>query len=172
MKKSTILMLIVIYIVAFFVVGLMGIKLRNHYSVSYLNQIQIEAFEESKVEKVKYETVQINEGQEISDEKKRIQSTYEFKTTTAHTADMVLKFRVVLIPENTTFSDYKLNVPDTKNMYSVKKGGDGTIFVENIQVIGRRTPVKFSLEDLQNHGIKTDVTVFVYKNPTKDITFC
>lgn len=170
MKKSTILMLVVIYIAAFFIVGLMGIQLRSHYHVDYLNEIQIEAFEESRIALVKQESVQVNEGQEISEEKKRIQNTYEFKTTTPYTEDMVLKFHVKLVPENTTFSDYKLNEVDGKGLYTVSKGDDGTIYVQDLKIIGNRknskTVVKFSVEDLQKHGIKTDVTLNVYKDPS------
>ena len=166
MKKSTILLLVVIYIIAFFVVGLLGIQLRSHYHVDYLNEIQVEPFEESQIALVSFNTEQINEGQEISEDKRRMHNTYEFKTTTPYTADMTLKFHVNLIPENTTFSDYILQEQDTKGMYNISKGGDGTIFVQDIKVIGRRTVVKFTLEDMQKHNITTDVTVYVYKNPS------
>ncbi len=164
MKKSTILMLVVIYIAAFFIVGLLGIQLRTHYHVDYLNEILITPFEESHLVETKHpEHVLINEGQEISEDKYRYTNSYEFKTTTNYSADMVLKFRVNLVPDNTTFSDYKLQEGDAKGMYKIEKGGDGTIFIKDIVVIGKRTAVNFTVEDLQNHGIKTDVTVYVYK---------
>ena len=83
---------------------------------------------------------------------------------------MVLKFHVKLVPENTTFSDYKLNEVDGKGLYTVSKGDDGTIYVQDLKIIGNRknskTVVKFSVEDLQKHGIKTDVTLNVYKDPS------
>ena len=45
MKKSTILMLIVIYVVAFLVVGFFGVSISGHYNVNYVTEILITPLE-------------------------------------------------------------------------------------------------------------------------------
>lgn len=162
MKKSTILMLVVIYIVAFFVVGLMGIQLRSHYHVEYLNEIQVTPFEESQLVLKDFKQVQINEGQDVGEEKKRLQNTYEYETTTTYSADMVLKFYVKLIPENTTIDEFKLDY-ESSGMYEIVQNQDKTLFVQNIKKLPKTkaTTVKFTVQDQQKHNIKTEVTVRV-----------
>lgn len=169
MKKSTILMLVVIYIVAFFVVGLIGIQLKSHYHVEYLNEIQIEVFDEDQpLKQTNFETRQLNEGQEISEDRRRTENKYEF-VTTSYRSDMVLKFKVVLIPENTSVTGFSLycdenNKDESVRMYTVVKNDDNTVFIKNIKkfpIPGYDTNISFTLEDLQKHNIKTFVNITV-----------
>ena len=165
MKKSTILMVIIVYIIAFFVVGILGMQVQSHFKVDYLNEITVSEFvlatEEPKMKLKNHKRVALNEEQEIKEEKKRYQNYYEFDTVVPFEEGMILKFNINLIPENSTYNDYKLWTT-TATSFVAEKQADGKIFISNIQKSpGRTAKAQFTVEDLQNHKIITEVKIYI-----------
>lgn len=165
MKKSAILMIIIVYVIAFFAVGLLGLQIRANFNVDYLNEIKVEEFvlpsDQPKLKLRSYKQVALNEEQDVPDDRKRFQNAYEFETIVPYDASMVLKFNINLVPENTTFNDYKL-WPNNAKSYVVEKQPDGKIFIKNIEKkAGRLGKAEFTVEDLQNHQITTEVIVYI-----------
>lgn len=162
MKKSTILMLVVVYIVAFFIVGLMGMQLRSHYSVTYLNEIQLVPFEESGVvEEVPVTT--IKHGSEDDPSHLRVEHEYYFKVQ--YHADIVLRFNVVMVPNETTDNNYLLYVPETNPATITKDEVDKSLTITNISKPGKvyDIGVEFTLTDTKQNGVKSHVHINVYK---------
>ena len=151
-------MLIVVYIAAFFAVGFLGLQLRSHYSVSYINEIQVLPFEDSGITERSPTTTQTY-GDPNDKEHLRVEHEYFYKA--ANTEGLVLKFTVKLIPEGTTIDDYKLSYQET-SMYKITKNEDKTIFVTDIVQSGRfPTDVIFTVEDNHMNGVKSTVSIRV-----------
>lgn len=114
MKKSTILVILAVYIIAFFVVGLLGISIRSNYSVNYVNEIQV-----TEVENQPYLTLtnhEREEKKEIEEEDTKYYNTYTYRV--AYQENIIAKFKVRLLPDNTSYT--KFNVYYTESArYSV-----------------------------------------------------
>ena len=158
MKKSTILILVVVYVIAFFIVGLMGMQIRSHYEVNYVNEIKVVPFEESGlVERspTKTETY----GKEDDPEHLRIVHEYNYRVD--YHAGLVLKFNIQVIPDNTTFRDFKFTYPENSPC-KFTKNEDSTIFVTDIVKYGSfKTELQFTVEDNHMNGVKSTVKVIV-----------
>ena len=166
MKKSTILMVVIVYVIAFFLVGLLGRQVRSYFRVDYLNEIKVSEFllpsEEPKLKMRSFKQTALNEEQEVSEDRKRFQNYYEFETIVSYNENMVLKFNVDLVPDNTTQVDYKIWEAETTK-YHVEKQPDGKIFVTDIKKSpSRALRIDFTLEDLLNHKIITEVKVYIW----------
>ena len=158
-------MVIIVYIVAFFLVGLLGMQVRSHFHVDYLNEIKVSEFvlatEEPKMKLKKHTRVPLNEEQDVKEERKRYQNYYEFDTIVPYEEGMVLKFNIELVPENSTINDYKI-WKTTATSFVAEKQSDGKIFISNIKKSpGRTAKAEFTVEDLQNHKIITEVKVYI-----------
>ena len=158
MKKSTILILVVVYVIAFFIVGLMGMQLRAHYEVNYVNEIRITPFEESGlVERAPVTTEKY--GKEDDPEHLRIVHEYSYKVK--YTSGLVLKFNVEVIPDNSTYRDFKFSYPENSPC-TFTKNEDSTIFVTEIKKYGSfKTELQFTVEDNHMNGVKSTVKVIV-----------
>ena len=162
MKKSTILMLVVVYIVAFFIVGLLGMQLRSHYSVTYLNEIQVTPFAESGVvEEVPPTTTK--HGNEDDPSHLRIEHEYFF--TVQYHEDIVLRFNVVMVPTETTDNNYLLFVPEKNPATITKDEVDKSLTISNISKPGKffDVGVEFTLTDTKQNGVKSHVHLTVHR---------
>ena len=166
MKKSTILLLVVFYIAAFFVVGLLGMQIRSHYQVSYVNEFIIKPMEDMKSLNLKIDDKQTKTetfgDAETDPTHVRTVHEYVYKPI-KYREGLTLKFEVEFNPQNTSLSDYVLHWKDTTTLYKVTKDDiDKTIFVTDIQKPGRlATNIEFTIEDLQANGVKSSVKIIV-----------
>jgi len=159
MKKSTILLLVVVYVIAFFIVGLLGMQLRSAYSVSYLNEIRVTPFEETPLVLKNFTTESL--GSENEPEKMRVVNNYTYNTNYTGKG-MVIKLNVSLLPNETTVNDYQLYFEENEKFYSVVKNEDLSIFVTINKVYpGSFTDVTLILKDKMQHGVKTTVNISV-----------
>lgn len=159
MKKSTILLLVVVYVIAFFLVGLLGMQLRSHYSVSYLNEIKVVPWEETNL------TLVTSNEEKFGDEtdEKHVRIVHDDTYKVKYVDGLVLKFNVVLVPANTSIDDYKLSFEESTAYNIVKNDVDKTIFVDEIKKVGRfGVNIQFTVEDNHMNGVKSTVTVIVY----------
>lgn len=91
MKKSTIFLLILVYIVSFIIVGLFGIQTRAYDEIIYVESIKLKAVNsENIVEKYDKPT-----------------ETYKF--TTYYTEGLVVQLKAEVLPANTTYSEVKVS---------------------------------------------------------------
>lgn len=163
MKKSTILMLIVFYIIAFFVVGLKGMELRSHYQVSYINEILVEPFEEIGMTLTEDIRTDLNEEEEKESLKRY---THDYKYRINYTEGMVIKFDVKLVPSNTSISEFQFYMDEQyqKICTPTIDNSDKTIFLSNIsKPILSKTEIKFTVSDSQMNGVTSNVSVTIKK---------
>jgi len=96
MKKSTIFLVLLVYIASFIVVGLLGIQVRAHNEIIYVEDI--------KLAPVNPDAFIVNE---YSEEKER----YEFWTY--YEEGMILQFKASVYPANVTNSAVKVTCGST-----------------------------------------------------------
>lgn len=163
MKKSTVLLLIAVYIIAFFVVGLRGMELRSHYQVSYINEIQVIPFEEMGMTLTEDIKTDLNKD-EAKESLKRY--THDYKYRINYADNMVLKFDVKLIPSNTTISEFQFYMDETylKMCTPTVDNSDKTIFISNIsKPILSKSEIRFTVSDSQMNGVTSTVSVIIKK---------
>lgn len=163
MKKSTILLLIAFYIIAFFVVGLKGMELRSHYQVSYINEILVEPFEEIGMTLTEDVRTDLNEEEEKESLKRY---THDYKYRINYTDGMVMKFDVKLVPSNTSISEFQFFMDEQYQKmctYTIDSS-DKTIFISNIsKPILSKSEIKFTVSDSQMNGVISTVSVTIKK---------
>lgn len=164
MKKSTILLVVVVYIVAFFVVGFFGIQVRSFYSVNYINEILVTPHEQTNVVLEKDERV--TQGDESDLKSYRV--THDYLYTVNYTAGMTLVFNVEIIPDNSSISEYQWDHDENSefkenNFYKIEKDSvDKTITISiKKKITGTFTRVKFSVWDSDQNGVKSNVEIHV-----------
>lgn len=163
MKKSTILLLVIVYIVAFFVVGLRGMELRSHYHVSYINEIQVIPFEEIGMTLSQDIRTDLNE-EETDETRKRF--THEYKYRVNYADDLVLKFDVKILPSNTTINEFQFYMDEAYRKMSTPTidNSDKTIFLSNIdKPILSKSEIKFTVSDSQMNGVTSTVSITIKK---------
>ena len=163
MKKSTILMLVIVYVVAFFLVGLLGMELKSHYQVSYLNEIQVVPFEEIGMTLVEDKRVDLNENEEKESFKR---FTHDYKFRINYTTDLVLKFDIKLMPSNTTVNEFQFYMDDQyRNLCNpVVDQGDKTVFIQNIKKpLLSKSEIRFTVSDSQMNGVISTVSITIKK---------
>ena len=126
MKKSTILFLIVVYIAAFFVVGLIGISLRSHYEINYVTEILVEKMDnQPNLELAKSEREEIVSKDDP--DHARYNNSYVYDVD--YVKDLVLKFKVTVKPDNSTYSTFTIDNLPKETIAKVEKNEDSTIYV-------------------------------------------
>ena len=158
MKKSTILFLVVVYVVAFFIVGFLGIQLRSHYQVNYVNEIKVVPFEESGL--VERSPVQ-TETFGTNDDPEHLRIVHEYNYKVKHTEGLILKFNIQVIPDNTTYREFKLSYPENSKCVFTKNE-DSTLFISDIvKYVSFKTEIQFTVEDNHMNGVKSTVKIIV-----------
>lgn len=92
MKKSTIFLLILVYIVSFIIVGLFGIQTRAYDELIYVEGINLKAVNSENVTE-KYDT-----------EEKM------YKFFAYYEEGLVIQLKAEVLPANTTYTEVKVNV--------------------------------------------------------------
>lgn len=164
MKKSTILMLVVIYIVAFFVVGLLGVSIRSHYQVNYVEQLLIKPLEET--EKILQEDVE-NGGHSVEEIKNeedvdhvRYNRIYTYRTV--YQADLVLKFKVQVMPENSTYNQFETAYTQKASLFTVDVNDDSTVYIH----VKKRGVINIKFLSTDANRTESDLTIYVFKEGT------
>lgn len=153
MKKSTILLVIVVYVLAFFVVGLLGISISSNHHVSYVNEILVSAVEDQPnlVEKEHKRTEISKEG--VDEEYRRFENTYRFNSS--YTPGLILKFRIKVMPDNTTYSGFTLDTKEDQYIdYDVKEGS--LLYI----TFNRRGVTSFTVESTDSNKTQSTVTIY------------
>ena len=124
MKKSTILMILVIYVVAFLVVGFLGVSISGHYNVNYVAEILITPLEgtvlNEHVENGGHTVEPIINEQDP--DHARYNRVYRYETD--FEPGLILGFRVQVKPDNSTYSNYMLSYTEKPNSYEVEDKKD------------------------------------------------
>lgn len=128
MKKSTIFLLILVYIVSFIIVGLFGIQTRAHNEIIYVDNITLKAVDEDAVQ-MKY------------DEKTNL-----YKFVTYYEDNLIVKLKAEVLPANATHSAVKVNastdlatfeiVEDVFINITISEGGYGAIEFDVVSTDG------------------------------------
>ena len=152
MKKATILLVLLVYIVAFFAVGLFGIAIRTNYKMNYVNEILIEKMDDQPglVER-KHDRVETTK--DIKDEQyRRFENTYDY--TLSYEKGVVAKFRVKVLPTNSTYTTFTLIPTEDPNLtYEIK---DETLLYITFN---KRRTASFIVESTDGNKTQTMVTV-------------
>lgn len=133
MKKSTIFLLILVYIASFIIVGLFGIQTRAHNEIIYVDTITLKAIDEEFVES-KY-----NESK----------NQYTFRTY--YDDNLIVKLKAEVLPANATNHSVKVNVStdlatfeivdDVYIYIAIKEDGYGFIDFDVVSTDGNDTKV-------------------------------
>ena len=168
MKKSTILMLVVIYVVAFFVVGLFGVSLRAHYKVNYVSEIIVKPLETTEV--VEHTGAGGHEVEEILNEEDPEHARYNrtYRYAAAYTPGLVLGFRVQVKPDNSTYDKFETLYTEKPNTYTIEtKENSNDVY---IHMLKKGTVIlRFQSTDANRTETVLQVTVFKEGTVLKDI---
>ena len=164
MKKSTILMLVVIYIVAFFVVGLLGVSIRSHYQVNYVEELLVKPLEETQ--EILQEDVE-NGGhsvEEIKNEEDVDHIRYNRKYTyrTVYQADLVLKFKIQVMPENSTYNKFETEYTEKPNIFTVDVNDDSTVYIH----VKKKGVINIKFLSTDANRTESDLYITVFKEGT------
>lgn len=151
MKKSTILLLLVVYVVSFFLVGLLGVSIRSNYILNYVNEITVELMEDQpNIRETKHERVDLTEN--ADEEHKRYENTYNFFTR--YQENLIIKFRVKVLPVKSTYSNFTFTTKEDEYIeYEIK---DETLIYITYKARGT---TMFTLESQDGNKTQTTVTV-------------
>lgn len=119
MKKSTIFLLILVYIASFIIVGLFGIQTRAHNEIIYVESITLKAIDEEFV-RSKYDA-----------------SKNQYTFVAEYEDNLIVKLKAEVLPANATNPSVKVNVStelasfeivnDVFIYITVNEGGYGSI---------------------------------------------
>lgn len=149
MKKSTILVILAVYLIAFFVVGLLGISIRSNYVVNYVNEIQVTAVEDQP-----YLTLtnhEREEKKELKEEDTKYYNTYTYRV--AYEKNIIAKFKVRLLPDNTSFTKFNIYYTESSR-YTVEVHDNEFVYVTFLK---GKTNALITLESID--GNKTYSTI-------------
>lgn len=129
MKKSTILFLVVIYIAAFFVVGLIGISIRSHYQMNYVSEITVEKMGNNSTLVLRDDDGFKQEEIVSVDDPDHARYNNFYHYNVDFEPNMVLQFKVVVKPDDSTYSDFDIFAKSKETVGKVEKNDDSTIYV-------------------------------------------
>lgn len=143
MKKSTILFLLVVYIAAFFIVGLVGISLRSHYEINYVTEILVEKMDnQPNLELSKHEREEISSKDDP--DHARFNNSYVYDVD--YVSGLVLKFKINVKPDNSTYSAFSVDNLPKETIAKIDKNEDSTVFVRVFK------PLTFSFQITSSDG--------------------
>lgn len=152
MKKSTIFLVILVYIVAFFAVGLFGIAIRSNYEMNYVNEILVEMMDEQPT-LVEKSHERVEKTQNITDDAyRRYENSYSY--TIDYEQGVVAKFRVKVLPTNSTYSNFSIIYEDSETI-KYEKVDETLVYVTFLK---KRT-ASFTLESSDGNKTQTKVSI-------------
>ena len=119
MKKSTILALVIVYIVSFLVVGLLGIAIRGYDPIIYVDDIAISDPDNGAYMK-----------------KGTPSEGYDYwYTSVVHDDHVSLRIKATVLPENTTYPNIDFEVETNRNYtFTVEEGIYGIVNFHDLEV--------------------------------------
>lgn len=155
MKKSTILFLVVIYIAAFFVVGLIGISIRSHYQMNYVSEITVEKMSNNSSLVLNESDGYIREEivNEDDPDHARYNNNYHFDVD--FEPNLVLQFKVVVKPDDSTYSDFVVSSSSKETIGKVEKNDDSTVYV----YIYKAKDFNFQIVSTDGNKVTTKVAI-------------
>lgn len=152
MKKSTIFLVILVYIVAFFAVGLFGIAIRSNYEMNYVSEILVETVDDQPT-LVEKSHVRTEKTQNIvDDEYRRYENTYNY--TVDYVQGVVVKLRVKVLPTNSTYSDFSIIYENTESI-KYEKVDETLVYV----TFFKKRTASFALESSDGNKTQTNVQI-------------
>lgn len=156
MKKSTILLLIVIYIAAFFIVGLVGISIRSNYKVSYVSEILLTTLEGQKIEEM--EPGHIRKEIKNPEDPDHIRYENQYNYQTDYEDNIIVKFKVQVKPDNTTYSTFE-TIYQESDLYKVTVNTDNTVY---IAVYSPYTNIDVTFQSSDGNRLQTNLRLMVF----------
>ena len=162
MKKSTILMLLIIYVVAFFVVGLLGVSVSAHYHVNYVTEIIVEPLKETHV--IEYTQAGGHSREEIVSDHDKSHARYnrKYNYCTTFEPGLILGFRVQVKPDNSTYDKYETIYTEKPNTFTLEQSGDSTIYIHML----KKGTFTLRFQSTDGNRTETELKVTVFKEGT------
>ena len=159
MKKSTIFLVLMVYLVSFFVVGFLGIAVQSAYSMTYVQEILITALpDQPALEFVEDEKIK-NEAIDEEHVTYTHNYTYKFKYIKGTT----LKFSVDIMPLESTYRDFELiNMLKSDNLevqpvtYDVVDGNVVCV------TYSKRRAAEFKIQSTDGNKTESTVKIIAY----------
>ncbi len=145
MKKSTILLVVLVYIVSFLVVGLFGISIKGYNKDIYVDEIKI--------------VVPTQEGIDIQDVTDYTKTKKDYKFIVTYKEDMIVQLKAEVYPTNTTFPNINVVYDEEQTAFAVDIVDQ---FYLNITFQGAGTVAKFSVESTDGQKYQVPVTVAAF----------
>ncbi len=150
MKKSTIFVVLLVYLVSFFIVGFLGIGIKSAFSVTYVSEITITELPDQP-------TLTLNSHERVENttaEGEHNTFTNEYKYSFIYSKDTTLKFRVNVLPVESTHKDFEfINLLDSPYVTYDVKEDESLVFV----TFSKRRAASFVIQSTD--GDKTETTV-------------
>lgn len=151
MKKSTILLVLVVYIISFFIVGLLGISIKSNYEMNYVNEILVTPMEEQiGLVEVSHERVELT--QNVDEEYRRFENSYTYSID--YQKGLVVKLRVKVVPDNSTYTKFDL-VTEPSDYISFEIKDETLVYI----TFNKRRAANFTLESTDGNKTPTNVSV-------------
>jgi len=151
MKKSTILIILAVYLIAFFVVGLLGISIRSNYNVNYVSEIEVAALDgQSFLTQTEHTR---EEHKELKVEDTKYFNYYTYKV--AYEPNIIAKFKVKVLPDNTTFTKFTYSV-EQSTRYTVEVHDNEFLYITFLK---GRTTVLITLESMDGNKTQSKINI-------------
>ncbi len=156
MKKSTILVLLLIYIVSFFVVGLIGVSIRSNYQVSYVSEILITPLEGQVINEMEpgHTTKEISNPEDPD----HIRYEHSYNYETDYEPNLIVKFKVQVKPDNTTYNTFE-TIYSKSSLYLITVNEDNTVF---IAVYDSYTNIELTFQSSDGNRLQTTLRLMVF----------
>ena len=152
MKKSTIFVVLLVYLVSFFIVGFLGIGIKSAFSVTYVSEITITELPDQP-------TLTLNaheRAENLTAEGEHNTFTNDYKYSFTYVKNTTLKFRVNVLPIESTHKEFTfINLLESPYVTYDVKQDESLVFVTFL----KRRAASFTIQSTD--GDKTETTISI-----------
>ena len=149
MKKSTILIVALIYIVSFIVVGFFGVAIRGYDKVNYVDYIELKVPEQG----VEYKDLTNYEVEPLHRE-----YDYQMKFVNVEGDGMLFILQAQVYPTNSTYKKIDLNYEQKDSFFTLEIQNDYYIHVH----IKKKANIKFKVQSTDGKKLEVPVDILAY----------
>ena len=155
-------MLVIIYILAFFIVGLFGITVQAHYHVNYVTEITVEPLKDTPI--VEYKLAGGHTREELVNEQDPDHDRYNrvYRYCAAYEPGLILGFRIQVQPENSTYGKFETIYTEKPTVFELERKDESTIYLH----IHKKGSINLIFQSTDGNRTETQVQITVFKEGT------
>ena len=152
MKKSTIFLLVIVYIASFLIVGIFGISVKSYDSTYYVEKVNIE-LPESQVEGVNPIISKFEADATIKRHNTCVIRFNYFEKEDENDIGCVVRIKAAVYPTNATTTELRLQAPEVSDVAEITQE-DNVYFNVSFKV---KASYKFNIYSTDGYGAYTTV---------------